>query len=588
MQTSSAPCCLESDGRPQAVRAFESALAAQSVPGTNLRGSAEGANWCFLLPHLELGRVLTLGAPSPLSLRTLSRLGDDVLVWAKSADQDGIRALVAKQGLANVTSLAIERHRKLSLPNDAVDLVFVTQPRLARSPLGEGRARAEIQRVLRPDGRLYAELRSRVNRLLRDGEKEPLAARAGECSTLWIAPAWGEMRLAAPARDRAAIQYMEQRFLKPILRRQVVKRPRQTFARSLLMSRLLGRRALVCTGSDEPAAGPPDYVREIAAQAGAPVDGLRWALAAPGDYRSQKVLLFLFDDDGGARSVVKITRDPGYNPRLENEWRALTLLEQQGIGSPRTRPSPLFLGHHAGLAVLGQTAVRGIPFTQCTQSREAWQHARSVVESLLELGATTSHRPEDPGDVVALLRAALTRFDELYRPAQQTTEFLAEQVEAIADGGDGLRLVFQHGDPGPWNLLLTPEGQPVFLDWEAADPEGLPLWDLFHFLRSFGLSIPQRRRRDPLRCFADQMLGTSELNRVLVDATDRYCVATALSPRLVEPLFFLCWVHRAIKEASRLPLDRLQSGRYLNILRLAIERRDAPGLQRLFSLAATD
>jgi hypothetical protein len=396
------------------------------------------------------------------------------------------------------------------------------------------------------------------------------------------------MRLAAPAGDRAAIQYMERRFLKPILRRQVVKRPRQTFARSLLMSRLLGRRALVCTGSDEPAAGPPDYVREIAVQAGAAVDGLRWALAAPGDYRSQKVLLFLFDDDGGARSVVKITRDPGYNPRLENEWRALTLLEQQGIGSPRARPSPLFLGHHAGLAVLGQTAVRGTPFTQCTQSREAWHHARSVVECLLELGATTSHRPENPCDVVALLRAALARFDELYRPAQQTTEFLAEQVEAIADGGDGLRLVFQHGDPGPWNLLLTPEGQPVFLDWEAADPEGLPLWDLFHFLRSFGLSIPQRGRRDPLRCFADQMLATSELNRVLVDATDRYCVATALSPRLVEPLFFLCWVHRAIKEASRLPLDRLQSGRYLNILRVAIERRDAPGLQRLFSLAAAD
>jgi hypothetical protein len=509
-------------------------------------------------------------------------------VWAKSRDQDGIRALVAKQGLPNVTPIAIERRRKLSLPNDAVDLVFVAQPSLARSPLGQGTARAEIERVLRPDGVLYAELRSRVNRLLRDGGKKSSAARVGECSTLWIAPVWGEMRLAASAGDRPAIQYMERRFLKPILRRQLVKRPRQTLDRSLLMSRLLGRRASVCTGSEEPAAGPPDYVREIAAQAGAPVDGLRWALAAPGDYRSQKVLLFLFGDDGGVRSVVKITRDPGYNPRLENEWRALILLEQQGIGSPRAHPSPLFLGHHAGLAVLGQTAVKGTPFTQCTQSREAWQHARSVVECLLELGATTSHRPENPCDVVALLGAALARFDELYRPAQQTSEFLAEQVEAIADGGDGLRLVFQHGDPGPWNLLLTPGGQPAFLDWEAADPDGLPLWDLFHFLRSFGLSIPQRRRRDPLRCFADQMLGTSELNRVLVDATDRYCVATALSPRLVEPLFFLCWVHRAIKEASRLPLDRLQSGRYLNILRVAIERRDAPGLQRLFSLAATD
>jgi hypothetical protein len=564
------------------VTAFESALKAQSVPGTNLRGSAEGANWCFLLPHLELGRVLALGAPSPLSLATLSRLGDDVLVWAKSKDQDAIRAQVAKQGLANVTSLAIERDRELSLPDDAVDLVFVAQPRLARSQLGEGRARAEIERVLRPDGLLYSELRSRVNRLLRDGGAEPSAG------TLCIAPAFGEMRLAAPARDHAAIQYMERHFLKPILRRQLFKRPRRTFARSLLMSRLLGRRALLRSmGSDEPAAGPPGYVREIAAQAGAAVNGLSWALAAPGDYRSQKVLLFLFGDDGHPRSVVKITRDPSYNTRLENEWKALTLLEQRGIAGGRARPSPLFLGHHAGLAVLGQTAVRGTPFRQCTQSRQAWQHARNVVECLLELGAATSHRPENPCQVVALLRAVLTRFDELYRPPQETKGFLAEQVEAIADGGDGLRLVFQHGDPGPWNLLLTPEGQPVLLDWEAADPDGLPLWDLFHFLRSFGLAIPQRGRRDPLRCFAHQMLGTSKLNRLLVEATDRYCVATSLSPRLVEPLFFLCWVHRSIKEASRLPLDRLQSGRYLNILRVSLELRDAPGLQRLFSLAAT-
>ena len=68
-------------------------------------------------------------------------------------------------------------------------------------------------------------------------------------------------------------------------------------------------------------------------------------------------------------------------------------------------------------------------------------------------------------------------------------------------------LVFQHGDPGPWNVLITSDGRPGFLDWEAAEPHGMPLWDLFHFLRSFGFQVSRAAgTRDPLRSFAEQFL----------------------------------------------------------------------------------
>jgi hypothetical protein len=82
------------------------------------------------------------------------------------------------------------------------------------------------------------------------------------------------------------------------------------------------------------------------------------------------------------------------------------------------------------------------------------------------------------------------------------------------------------------------------------------------------------------------MLATSGLNRLLVDTTGRFCDETGLPTRLIEPLFYFCWVHRAVKEASRLPREALASGRYYNLLRLAIARRDSPGLQRLFSPTA--
>ena len=69
------------------------------------------------------------------------------------------------------------------------------------------------------------------------------------------------------------------------------------------------------------------------------------------------------------------------------------------------------------------------------------------------------------------------------------------------------------------------------LDWEAADAEGMPLWDLFHFLRSFGFSLSKEAgRHDHLRSFADHVLAASELNRLLVETTTRYCAQTSLSP----------------------------------------------------------
>ncbi len=564
---------------------FEQALWAQSAPGTNLKGSVDGANWCFLLPRLELGRVLTLGRPAASSLATLSKLGDEVVVWANAVDHDRLQAKVEKRNLGNVRILAAEHGKALPLSDDVIDVVLVASPRLARSGIGGAKVH-ELMRVLKPTGALYVESRllDRRRRHASEWSLDPT-----QHTFLWAAPAWGELRFAAPVGDPAATSYLERHFLKPLVRQTLLKRPGRVAARTPLANRLVRRRALIVTRDGETRlAGPPAYVQTIAEQAGTTVEGLRWAFAAPGEHSSQKALFFLFDDaDVQPRSVVKITRDGSHNPRLENEWQALGLLQERGIGDERTRPSPLFLGHHAGLAVLGETAITGTPFVEQTEASHECPHARRVAEWLLALGVSTAHAPADPCLVVSRLRAVLERFDELYRPDRETSRLLSDQMAALAGSADALRLVFQHGDPGPWNIVVTPDGRPGFLDWEAADPDGMPLWDLFHFVRSFGLAVSQKAgRRDPGRSFADQILAESGVNGLLVETTNRFCAETGVSTRLVEPLFYLCWVHRAVKEASRLSRKELQSGRYFNLLRLAVVRRNAPGLHRLFSPAS--
>jgi hypothetical protein len=91
-----------------------------------------------------------------------------------------------------------------------------------------------------------------------------------------------------------------------------------------------------------------------------------------------------------------------------------------------------------------------------------------------------------------------------------------------------------------------------------------------------------------MRSFEEQLLGDSELGRLLAQKTSRYCAETGLATELVEPLFYLCWVHRALREATRLHPHHLDRGRYVNLLRVSIERRESPGLRRLFSLPPGD
>jgi hypothetical protein len=103
-------------------------------------------------------------------------------------------------------------------------------------------------------------------------------------------------------------------------------------------------------------------------------------------------------------------------------------------------------------------------------------------------------------------------------------------------------------------------------------------------VRSYGLLVSRAAgTRAPLQSFAEHFLQRSAVNQLLVDATTRFCAETRLAENLVEPLFYTCWMHRGLKEAATLPPDRLESGRYVGILRLAIERHDSPGLCALFS-----
>jgi aminoglycoside phosphotransferase (APT) family kinase protein len=328
----------------------------------------------------------------------------------------------------------------------------------------------------------------------------------------------------------------------------------------------------------------PAWLRDVAAACGVDIDDCRVGLVAAPDYPSRKAILFLRPTHAQApRYVVKMPRDGAFNERLENEWRVLSLLADGGIGDAQTVPRPAFFGYHAGLAVLGQTTIDGEPFRQKTTGTASCGLAWSGIRWLEALGAATATTSvAGNAEIAAGLHRLLTRYSAVYRPSGEEQAALAGLIDRIGACDRPLPLVFQHGDPGTWNLLITRDGRPAFLDWEAAEPHGMPLWDLFYFMRSFGIGVAGATGGDTLQAFADQFLFDTAVSHGLAEVVERHCERVGIDRSLVEPLFFTCWMHRALKESMRLAPGKLDHGRYVRLLRLCLERRDAPALHRLF------
>jgi Phosphotransferase enzyme family len=557
---------------------LERTLATTFVPGTNRRGGLPEVSWTLLLDRLELGHVTCLGQPRRRMLRALERRARAVtIVTAGGPACHRARRRLERAGFGSIGVVSIARVGDLP---DA-DLAVVLGRRWLRRAAADGGLAA----LLSASGAVYAE-RGRPGRaqLAALPPSRPVAR-------LWLWVVDGDVRLAAGLDDNAAVAFLRRPpAAQPIARFR--PRPRE-LVRRVRQHQRVGERVGVLSVAARPAGGPgvpvPGYIRAIAAAAGEPLDGCRVALAAPGDYPSRKAILAVFPPGGSEpQYIVKLARDPAFNGRLENEDRALRALAAAGVGDAATVPRASFFGHDGGLAVLAQTAIPGVPFRQVARGTPECPAARAAIAWLMELGARTADRTiAEPAQAAAALRVLLNRFACLYRPSVAEHELLAEQIDAIAASRRPFPLVFQHGDPGVWNLLMTPDGRPAFLDWEAAEPHGIPLWDLFYAARSVGIGVARASgTRSSLDAFAEQYLADGPLSRALADDVGRHCAHIDLDPALVGPLFFTCWMHRALKEAARLEPHRLATGRYARLLRLCLQRRDAPGLTRLCGVAA--
>jgi hypothetical protein len=115
-----------------------------------------------------------------------------------------------------------------------------------------------------------------------------------------------------------------------------------------------------------------------------------------------------------------------------------------------------------------------------------------------------------------------------------------------------LPLVCEQRDFSPWNVLLGNAGELVILDWESAEPCGLPLLDLIYFLTylMFFLdgAMESQRFTESYRALLDP---TTLTGRIVAECQQRYLTCVGLDASVVRPLRLLTWLIHSRSEYQR-------------------------------------
>jgi SAM-dependent methyltransferase len=558
-------------------------------PGSNRRDVLAQADWRFLLGDTSAMDVLVIGVPSRAVVAAIAACARTVVV--ATADPQVAHGLLRdlESDASNVTISPVARDGTIPAGGAEFDAVICCSGVSAAPRRSSGLVR-EIARVTRPAAAVYVEGgRIGVARFERQWTQY-VDAPGSSAHRFWLIRRRRSTRAAIPTADAAALgEHFVRHVLHGNSRAWRLLAPVAAFlARHRLLHRVSPHHAVRVTRAPQDAVGTrrrhafEDLV-DIGLKHQIDLSGHRSALLARGAYDSNKVAVYFFEPNSGRPDViVKATRTPRFNHRLDAEFQALQRLHSVDAVRRGSYPEALFLDTFQDLTVLGQKVVHGAPFRARTSGKPDCPLARDGIAWITQLGAATAVHDAFSGRAVAEDCESLTaRAAELYGLSTSEVDFLTRFFDRFRQAGTVLPLVFRHGDAGIWNVLATADDRCAFLDWEASEPAGPPLWDLFDFVRSFGNWIGRvQGERDSTAIYARAFAARGPLADLQATAVRQYSAAVGVHPDFVAPLFYSCWLQRAIREAAW-ATGHLVDGTFIRLLRLCIEKVDEPGMRWL-------
>lgn len=285
--------------------------------------------------------------------------------------------------------------------------------------------------------------------------------------------------------------------------------------------------------------------------------------------------------------VVKFPRLAGDYGRLDKEVANLNRLQGLREGGFDSAPAVLAYEDWGSYRLLTETMVAGEVMRRKMVKRRTAVCLNAAMEWLQEVsrasmltGNTVAHSFETLAE--SRLQALENSFplSERERDLLERTRQLIEPLRSA-----NIPLVFEHGDFSAPNLLIDGNHRLGVVDWELAEPQGLPTADLLFFLSYVAFSREGAEKPDQyLNAFRRAFFGTQAwANPHLL----RYCEALGLPRELLKPLFVLSWSRYLGNMAARLrgaengsvqlaeqTVNWLRGNRYYRIWQYTVENAD--------------
>jgi hypothetical protein len=250
--------------------------------------------------------------------------------------------------------------------------------------------------------------------------------------------------------------------------------------------------------------------------------------------------------------VIKFARIPEAEPRLANEAAVLEYLA-------RTRADldgvPTVLGREsrAGESGVAESALFGTRMLDALTPASYPGLAERVTDWLIALAGHSE--PAPPAQwwerlVETPLATFASQFGMVLSPG--LLDGVVGRLRLLGD----LPIVFEHRDCSPWNIVLGKTRRPALLDWESAEPKGLPCLDLVYFLANTAFVLDGALETGTTRSTYRRSLDARTVHgRVAADCLDRYCTALGLDRQVLPALRLLTWIVHAPSDFQHMELD---------------------------------